>query len=358
MTKIELKVGNFIEKLKAEIQKEYSSKFEAHGLSPQNDSLLQSIGMLYQDKVGDPFTEDKLKEIFQEGEIRYASQVPPGFLDAPKGDDRKYGDLILWKEMLRYAAATKVDILFVTDDAKEDWWWKSQGETIGPLPELRHEFTRETGQIFYSYSPVAFIEKIGKSIDANIATSLLDEVANTSRMTSENRSPKYVTSGTKEIDGIARGRAISKRYLQIRDLERSLDEYRSRLAQIDGKLSATHRNYDQIEADFNSTLLNLGRLDREMETLEPHTTEAYDAIEYRESLTYKLDKLRTDKKTLQSIIDDLIQARGAYFNGMSKIQNELSSEEFKHLTSEKPKGRKTEDINMTSSNSTEQNIPF
>jgi len=34
----------------------------------------------------------------------------------------KFGDLIIWKEMIEKAKAEKRPIIFVTDDGKSDWW--------------------------------------------------------------------------------------------------------------------------------------------------------------------------------------------------------------------------------------------
>ncbi|WP_204277464.1 PIN-like domain-containing protein, partial [Escherichia coli] len=61
----------------------------------------------------------------KEGEDRYAKKIPPGYKDAKKdaGEFDKYGDLIIWKDMIGKAKADKRPILFISDDAKEDWWW-------------------------------------------------------------------------------------------------------------------------------------------------------------------------------------------------------------------------------------------
>lgn len=93
--------------------------------------------------------EPTQKEIYawcDEGEQRYKKEIPPGFKDAKKKDGvRKYSDLIIWKEILRFAEKNKKDIIFVTDDVKADWWdnqgfhsklldeFKKTGQSIEPL---------------------------------------------------------------------------------------------------------------------------------------------------------------------------------------------------------------------------------
>ena len=108
------------------------------------------------------------KAIEQEGENRYAAKTPPGYKDAKKTENR-FGDLLVWKEILNYAKSQEVDIIFVTHDQKEDWWNINSGKTIGPRIELRKEFYEETGHMFHMYTMSSFlsffIENKGKSID-------------------------------------------------------------------------------------------------------------------------------------------------------------------------------------------------
>lgn len=48
--------------------------------------------------------------------------------------------------------------IFVTDDAKEDWWQIQGDRTIGPRPELIAEFRTECKQNFYMYSSAQFLK--------------------------------------------------------------------------------------------------------------------------------------------------------------------------------------------------------
>ena len=72
-----------------------------------------------------PFSQDQLYHICDEGEERYEKSIPPGFKDKKDKDGiRKYSDLIIWKEIINYAKENQLDIIFVTDDVKADWWEK------------------------------------------------------------------------------------------------------------------------------------------------------------------------------------------------------------------------------------------
>lgn len=133
-----------------------------------NDEVLNKLLDLFEGKTGEAFSNEIKTSIEQEGESRYAEKVPPGYKDYKKTENR-FGDLLVWKEVLNYAKTQDVDIIFVTHDQKEDWWNISSGKTIGPRIELRKEFYKETGHMFHMYTMSSFlsffIENKGKSID-------------------------------------------------------------------------------------------------------------------------------------------------------------------------------------------------
>lgn len=111
------------------------------------------ISDLYDGRVGEPYDEEQLQALFKEGATRYAQQIPPGYKDeTEKQDDRKYGDLVLWRQILDHAAVQKKPLLFVTDDNKEDWWERSSGKTVGPRPELVEEYYAASGQRVHFYN--------------------------------------------------------------------------------------------------------------------------------------------------------------------------------------------------------------
>ena len=102
----------------------------------------------------------------KEGEVRYRNLVPPGYEDAPPFESKKkglqrYGDLIVWKEILRYAKEKKKPVLFVCNDLKNDYYhYEGRKSTNIPRHELIKEFQDETGQLFWMYSLKDFINKL------------------------------------------------------------------------------------------------------------------------------------------------------------------------------------------------------
>lgn len=123
------------------------------------DGAVDALTALLEDRVGDKWSSDQLQALKKEGEERYAKKVPPGFKDAKKdaGEFDKFGDLIIWKDMIAKATATQRPIIFISDDAKEDWWWLHKGRKIGPRPELIEEFRIASKQDFHMYEFARFL---------------------------------------------------------------------------------------------------------------------------------------------------------------------------------------------------------
>lgn len=143
----------------------------------QEDDLLKDdlirfkINELYKDKVGDPYSEDDLKTIMADADDRFSKNIPPGYKDLKdkKGIrfyngvqvQNKYGDYILWRQVLDYAKKNETSVIFLTDEKKEDWWYEAKGQTIGPRIELLNEFSFHSKKSFYMFSSFGFIKVTG-----------------------------------------------------------------------------------------------------------------------------------------------------------------------------------------------------
>lgn len=103
----------------------------------------------------------ELEKIYKEGNIRYSEKIPPGFKDNHKSDNKKFGDLILWFQIINKAIETKKPIIFITNDAKEDWWLEKNGQKIMPLPQLKKEMIEKAGVDFHIYSLNSFLKMPG-----------------------------------------------------------------------------------------------------------------------------------------------------------------------------------------------------
>lgn len=150
-------------------------------LNVEEDEILDKILTIFDGKVGEGIDDEEILLIRKEGEERYKKLIPPGYMDRKKQKDREddnnaYGDLIIWKQIIKYAKENKKGIVYVTHDQKEDWWNIVKGKTIGPRPELRKEFMDETKQEFHMYSMNSFINTYNKMNENQIAKSAIEEV--------------------------------------------------------------------------------------------------------------------------------------------------------------------------------------
>lgn len=174
-----------------------------------DDLILNTLSVLFDDKVGNFYTQAQLEELYKDGAKRYKGDIPPGYKDLndKKGQMKyynklffhsEYGDLIMWDQIIQKAQSDQVDIIFVTDDEKEDWWQIVGGETIGPRIELINEFNSKTQKDIYIYKPYKFVEYakgfLGKEIDKS-SIEEIKEIKNTDILVEHqfNKELAYIT---------------------------------------------------------------------------------------------------------------------------------------------------------------------
>lgn len=177
------------EKLVSAIAATHSAQLEIASSDPVRDRL----DALLSANVGpSPKTQADLDALIKDGEDRFRERIPPGFADADKGKNpneatfihdhlkyqRKFGDLLLWKQLLEHAKVNSLkSVLLITADRKEDWWWREQGKTIGAHPELVGEIHRYSAvDLFWMYSSVQFLEHANKYTAAKVSNQAVKEL--------------------------------------------------------------------------------------------------------------------------------------------------------------------------------------
>lgn len=107
--------------------------------------------------------------------------MPPGYRDAQNNEKKEagqryiYGDLIIWKSVIKKAKEDKVDIIFLTNDNKEDWFEKYKGQTKGPRFELLREFHKETDQDIIIMSEAAFLKEMKEKTSVEVKESSIED---------------------------------------------------------------------------------------------------------------------------------------------------------------------------------------
>lgn len=157
---------------------------KVHSQRISNDEIKESISKIFENRVGSPFDQEELETLIADGEERYKQKIPPGFKDASKSSSsevftekcRKYGDLIVWKQVLVRSSEVSKGVVLVTDDKKEDWWERFKGKTVGPRPELVKEFKDNTNNTFHMYQADRFLELARENLGEQISPEIVEEI--------------------------------------------------------------------------------------------------------------------------------------------------------------------------------------
>lgn len=172
-------IKNKVERLANTIKKSLEEQEKEHPDYSNGDDTLTTITELYDGQVGDDFAEKDLEMLYKEGEKRYTNKIPPGYCDEKnkkdKGKRSLYGDLIVWKQTILQSKDKKQDVIFVTDDHKEDWWNKVDGKH-SPRKELIKEFLSETGQKILIYDSKRFLEYANRNKELKVSQKTIKEV--------------------------------------------------------------------------------------------------------------------------------------------------------------------------------------
>ena len=167
-----------------DLSKELEDNRSIHTKRIGNDEIQNSIATLFNKNTGTPFTREKLEEILKEGEDRYKEKIPPGFKDGSKHSEsevfnekcKKYGDFIVWAQVIGKSKEVGRSMIFVTDDRKEDWWTIFKGKTLGPRPELIKEFKEKTSNSFYMYQADRFLELARENLNEEVSEEIVKEI--------------------------------------------------------------------------------------------------------------------------------------------------------------------------------------
>ena len=146
----------------------------------EDDPIWDQLTVLLNGRVGDDFSKEELEKIYKDGKKRYDEKVPPGFMDAKdkqnEGNRSLYGDIIVWKQVMEKAKQIDNSIILITDDLKEDWWYKFKGKTISPRIELIKEFREETNKRINIYQADRFLELANKNLSQQTTKEAIQEV--------------------------------------------------------------------------------------------------------------------------------------------------------------------------------------
>ena len=144
---------------------------------PDDDSVLDRIEAAFEGRAAAAPDPAVLRGRVEEFETwRLPGRIPPGFEDRGKeGTVRKAGDYLIWAEILQHAAEVGDDIVFVTEDGKDDWWETTDG-VRRPHRALALEFQRATGRAYHQIGLDDFVRLAAEAAGQEATEDTLDEI--------------------------------------------------------------------------------------------------------------------------------------------------------------------------------------
>ncbi|HDX9502004.1 TPA: DUF4935 domain-containing protein [Bacillus thuringiensis] len=163
---------------KSKVAIEFKKREEEIIAFATEDFVLESFNNYF--KIGREYNFEKLMEIVEEGEIRYRNKIPPGYKDGPNKEGmQKYGDLIIWKQIIDFAEQNGKPIVFITNDVKEDWCYhykrSNEVRIDRPKEDLITEIKNKASVDFCMYTFSQFLHTAKEILGTNIPQEVIDE---------------------------------------------------------------------------------------------------------------------------------------------------------------------------------------
>jgi peptidoglycan hydrolase CwlO-like protein len=237
------------------------------------DPIYEKLSNLFKDRITEPFNEKTLNEIYKEGEERYKLKIPPGYEDEKnKEGNRKFGDLVLWKQIIYKTKKEKSPVIFITDERKMDWWWKIRdGRNMGPRQELVEEIKREASVDFHMYSSERFLSYGQNFLEESVNQKAFEEIQAMKRA---------------EIEHFRRLR-------RERERERE-NRYKYNLKPKE-ELNFLQRRYRDLMEQIKD-------ISRQQEMLTPNALENVEIQEYINNLNIQISELEEERQELKKRI--------------------------------------------------------
>ncbi|MCC8243613.1 PIN-like domain-containing protein [Saccharothrix luteola] len=166
---------------------------------PGREPVLDQLEALLRGKVGAQPDHSQWKALVQEGKRRAGAKEPPGYLDAGKDDsslpEGAAGDYLVWAQAVQEAARRDADLLLVTGDEKEDWWWRYRSDFLGPRVELVEEFAAASGKQLYMMRPVDLLRRAA-AIEVEVRSESVSDVA---RVSESQEGATWTPAGVAEL---------------------------------------------------------------------------------------------------------------------------------------------------------------
>jgi len=159
------------------VEEEVKLSIDQFQLMLSEDKIFNQVSQIFENKILEKISNDELVKLFKEADSRYSKKIPPGYEDIKKEGDKKYGDFIVWTEIIEKAKTEKKSIILISDERKKDWLWNlKDGRTIGPRQELVEEIKEKANVSFHIYSSERFLNYGQNYLNENVNQEAIEEI--------------------------------------------------------------------------------------------------------------------------------------------------------------------------------------
>ncbi|WP_162427271.1 PIN domain-containing protein [Pontibacter pudoricolor] len=291
-----------VNKIAEEIKKhlnEYRKNLDQLKSDITNWNWSDPVTSLYSDTFSEDIvisTKIEEPELVKQFNFRTKHSIPPGNKDKSKGENA-IGDLIIWLSILELGLDKQKDVIFVSNDEKNDWMVKGNSKAISTRFELVDEFYRYTkGANFISITFSDFLESQGladikfkETQSAHLRFNIPPPKTIRSRKLQINvlediiKSILYYLPFSSDVDA----------YIEDESLDYNIDLFLSTVSDENASTFGQHGpSIKSFLNTFKAMLLELKSLNYEVK---------YEAIRQKRDTTLQQTKL---KAVAQTIIDD------------------------------------------------------
>jgi len=256
-----------IENLFINIEKKINEDLNKFKESNISNKVSSNIDSLFKGKIGNPYDKERYSEILSDGKERYENKIPPGYSDHKKQGNDKYGDLIIWNQIIDHAKSEDKPIIFITNEKKEDWWTIINSEKKGPRRELRKEFYEKTNKQFYVYRSDMFMKYANTYLNLRVKESSIKDVRRFMETGFDHFAVREILKGRDIREAIEQVSNASQAFESIKrslpdispieneiiklqkvmpgsDLKEAFDKLNKNIVELQKKLGINNKNYD------------------------------------------------------------------------------------------------------------------
>ncbi|WP_432178785.1 PIN-like domain-containing protein [Streptomyces sp. NBC_00063] len=248
-----------------------------------SDPVLIALGDIFDERTGKGFSDEEATKHTAESQRRAAEKIPPGYRDAGKAENA-HGDFFVWEQLLVESAKDSKPLLFVTNDAKDDWVRKEAGLIVGARPELVAEFEERCKSDFLIMQLGRFLQIAKEVLGVSISESTVAQAENFVRRGASQRPPEVFLLPKAHfhdfLDALhleSRSNPEAMKHLSANSRRRARQRAQTAGMIMDNiKYSAT-RNGDEVEFQLNQAEWEIAQgiwqrhTNRDLSVTEPKT---------------------------------------------------------------------------------------